>query len=139
MSYLDDALAYRKLGLAVFPLTPGSKRPIAGSSGFKDATTDPLRIAAWWGAQCPDANIGVATGQISGITVLDVDVKKGAGGDATLAKLVAEHGALPTTLQQTTPSGGVHYIFKHAPGVGNSAGKLGKGLDVRGDAGYIAV
>ena len=139
MSFLKDALAYASMGLAVFPLTPGSKRPIAGSNGLKDATTDPARIGLWWGTQHPDANIGIVTGAISGITVLDVDSKKDVHGDMTLAALVAEHGSLPLTPKQATPSGGTHYVFAYAPGVRNSAGKLGKGLDIRGDGGYIAV
>src|SRR5215470_17984700 len=139
MSLLKEALAYASLGLAVFPITPGSKRPLAGSRGLKDATTNRGQIGVWWGVDHPDANIGIATGAVSGITVLDVDTKNGARGAETLAALVAQHDALPQTLEQTTPSGGMHYIFQHAPGVGNSAGTLGPGLDVRGDGGYIVV
>src|SRR5436309_2556982 len=139
MSFLKDALAYASIGLAVFPLTPGSKRPIAGSKGLKDATTDLAKIGLWWGHQYPDANIGVATGAISGTVVLDVDVKpwKGVHGDKTLAALVSEHGTLPPTPEQTTWSGGTQYVFAHAPGVRNSAGRLGPGLDIRGEGGYI--
>lgn len=138
MSRLKDALAYASIGFAVFPLTPGSKRPIAGSNGLKDATTDITQIGLWWGRQYPDANIGIATGERSGIVVLDVDVKHGASGAASLAALIAEHSTLPPTPEQTTPTGGTHYLFRYAPGVRNSAGKLGPGLDIRGDGGYIA-
>jgi hypothetical protein len=40
--------------------------------GFKAATTDARQIEAWW-RQWPDANIGIATGAISGIAVVDID------------------------------------------------------------------
>jgi putative DNA primase/helicase len=134
---VDAALAYAARGWHVFPLASGTTRPIT-SNGFKNATTDPDQIRAWW-TKDPDANIGVATGGTSGITVLDVDVKKDVHGDATLDTLTAEHGKLPQTLEQMTPSGGTHYVFLYAPGIRNSAGKLGEGLDVRGEDGYIVV
>ena len=72
----------------------------------------------------------------SGLVVLDVDVDK--GGEESLRELEAEHGELPTTTIAVTGSGGMHYFFRH-PGVEmrNSAGKLGAGLDVRGDGGYV--
>lgn len=60
------------------------------------------------------------------------------GGDASLAKLEAENGPLPPTLTVRTGSGGRHKYFR-CPGthVGNSAGQLGRGLDVRGAGGYL--
>ncbi|PYX67820.1 MAG: hypothetical protein DMG72_24450 [Acidobacteria bacterium] len=46
--------------------------------GCKDATIDPETIRRWW-TQCPDANIGVATGTPSGLVVLDIDGEGGIG------------------------------------------------------------
>jgi hypothetical protein len=82
-------------------------------------------------------NVGIATGTPSGFFVLDVD---GPIGEQSLAQLVAKHGPLPLTAQQQTGSGGSHYLFK-LPGypVTNSAGRLGRGLDIRGDGGQIVV
>ncbi len=137
MSLLDAALALATRGLAVFPLLPGTKRPLT-ANGFKAATTGPERVREWW-TETPDANIGVATGNISSITVLDVDVKEGKQGDVSLAELTEQYGDLPITPKQETWSGGAQYVFAYAPGVRNSAGKLGEGLDVRGDGGYIVV
>jgi hypothetical protein len=57
-----------------------------------------------------------------------------------LALLEAELGRLPLTRRATTPSGGEHVYFK-APGedveIRNSAGKIGEGIDVRADGGYV--
>jgi putative DNA primase/helicase len=68
--------------------------------------------------------------------VLDIDAKSN-GGQA-LAALEAEHGPLPATATALTGGGGRHLLFTH-PGVEvrNSASRLGPGLDVRGDGGYI--
>ena len=45
-------------------------------TGHKEATHDPEQIESWW-SQWPDANIGIATGEISGLLVLDIDEKNG--------------------------------------------------------------
>jgi hypothetical protein len=69
--------------------------------------------------------------------VLDVDPRH--GGDASLAKLLrANSGLLPPTAEQQTGSGGRHIVFAYPEvEVKNSAGRLGSGLDVRGNGGYI--
>jgi hypothetical protein len=84
----------------------------------------------------PQANVAVATGALAGLVVLDVDPRH--EGDGTLADLIAKHGTLPHTPCAWTGGGGLHYYFAH-PGsnVPNSAGRLGPGLDVRGDGGYV--
>jgi hypothetical protein len=143
------ALALASRGWAVFPLhtprgggcscgRPGcedtGKHPRT-RNGLKDATTDPEAIARWWG-MWPDANIGVRTGQESGIVVLDIDPRH--GGDDALHELEQAHGALPRTVESLTGSGGRHIYFKHPDrAIPNSVGKLAPGLDVRADGGYV--
>lgn len=135
MSNLDHALALAKEGFHVFPLLPREKTPLT-KHGFKDATRDEGLIRNWW-RTTPTANIGVATGAVSGIVVLDVDA--GHGGNESLAGLVREFGPLPTGPAVKTGGGGAHYYFKH-PGtkVGNRT-NMRKGIDVRGDGGYVVV
>lgn len=135
---LTAALAYAELGWAVFPLSPATKKPLAGSRGFKDASNDPEQIRAWW-TERPDANIGIATGAVSGISVLDVDEKKWEDkhGNDTLAALTAEYGVLPTTLTQKTWSGGLQIVFAYSPHAAQGAGNYGPDLDGRNDGGYI--
>lgn len=130
------ALEYAEKGKQVFPLWPNSKKPTT-STGFKDATTN-ISVINQWFEQYPEANIGIPTGEVSGLFVLDVDVKDGAQGEESLAVLIRQYGELPETLKHKTPSGGYHLIFKY-PGyeVRGSAGKIGPGLDVRCDGGYI--
>jgi hypothetical protein len=132
MSRLEAAaLAYAAKGWPVFPLKPGEKRP-ATAHGVKDATTDLDQVAAWW-RKNSEYNIGMACGEPSGVWVLDVD-----GDEGHLALLELGHG-YPFTLTQYTPSGGVHFFFRHVPGLGNTASKIAPKVDSRGDGGYIVL
>ena len=136
---LDAALDYvRTLNWSVFPCRARDKVPLT-THGVKDATKDPSIIHAWW-TQWPDANVAVPAGEVNGFFVLDVDEHDGVSGNATLAHLEQEHGKLPLTVEQCTPSGGKHLLFRsNGTTIRNSAGKLGPGLDVRSDGGYIIV
>jgi replicative DNA helicase len=129
---LEHALFYAKNGWKVFPLKPRDKVPAVKWADV--ATTEENMIQGWWEFQ-PDANVGIACGECSGITVLDVD--KDHGGYDSLSELLGKYGRLPDTPVAKTGSGGEHIFFKYVPGTRNSAGKLGKGLDIRSQGGYV--
>ena len=135
---LTRALQYASRGIPVFPCRPENKRPHT-EHGFKNASTDPETIRAWWG-KYPAAMIGAPTGKESGLVAVDMDPRneKGFDGMAAFAEIVSERGTAIRTLKTRTPSGGLHLVFKH-PGetVKNSAGKIAAGVDTRGDGGYI--
>lgn len=153
---LKTALGYaRLLGWSVFPLhsiihqnctcnnsncSNKGKHP-ATRRGVKDATTDENIITKWW-TERPYLNIGVATGEVSGFFVLDIDtdLHQGTGltGFEALEELEKEHGQLPSTPYQITGSGGNHYLFNHVEGIGNKT-NLFPSIDIRGDGGYIVV
>jgi hypothetical protein len=128
---LDYALQLARNGIPVFPCRADKSPRVAG--GFKVATTDEVMIRGWWG-RFPNALIGVPTGAASGIIVIDIDPPDG------MDFLLGEYGELlETGRRHKTPSGGFHYLFR-APAdrsIRNSAGKIAKGVDVRGDGGYI--
>jgi hypothetical protein len=130
---LDFARGYARFGWQSFPCLPKDKKPMVRWADV--ATTEDNMLAGWWDTT-PDANIGIACGKRSGVVVLDVDA--GHGGYESMADLVEKYGKLPDTPVSKTGSGGEHIFFKH-PGVEirNSAGKLGQGLDIRGDGGYV--
>ena len=140
MSLLDAALTYAELGWYVFPCNPLNKRPLT-EHGVKDATVDETTIRTWWGSKWPSAMIAVATGTISGLLVLDIDIDAGRGinGEEALSRRL-NGNALPEELTSVrTPRGGRHIYFAYPEGrvIRNSAGKLGKGLDVRAQGGYV--
>jgi hypothetical protein len=129
------ALAFTQSGIRVFPCNPRSKRPLT-MHGFKDATIDQDIVVGWW-TQWPHAMIGMPTGTSTETFVVDLDTK--GNGIEHFAALCEQHGGIPTTKTSTTPSGGRHLFF-HYPlnrHVRNSASKLGGGIDVRGQGGYI--
>jgi hypothetical protein len=110
------------------------KHPLT-ENGLKSASADEAIVRGWW-AKWPQANVGVVTGAGSGIVVLDEDPRD--GGDVSMVDLASQHGPMPVTSEVETGGGGRHLIFAH-PGkpVRNSAGRVGKGIDVRGDGGYV--
>ncbi len=102
-------------------LTAGEKRPIPPGCGY-----------------------GIATGSRSGFFVVDLDVKpeKGVNGIVEFFKLAAAAGCpIPVTHKTESGNGrgGVHLRFRLPAGftVKNSQGKLGPGIDVRGEGGFI--
>lgn len=104
--------------------------------GILDATTDAAAVLHLW-RRWPSSNVAVATGQRSGLLVIDVDPSH--GGQAALAALELKFGRLPAGPETSTGGGGRHLLLRYPSDVRvpNSAGLLGCGLDVRGEGGYI--
>jgi hypothetical protein len=174
--YLDAALGYAERGWAVFPVhgvhrgrctcghhdcaSPG-KHPVV-RRGVHEATTDQQLIHRWWRG-LPAANIGVATGERSGIVVIDVDLGPrtnaalGSPGEEEQVqkqdqrRMQAEKSLhvittkLPSTLTALTGGGGRHLLLvqlrdqvlhnhtNRLPGIDK---KL-PGIDLRADGGYF--
>lgn len=121
-------------GYPVFPCG-ADKRPLT-DHGFKDATTDPATIRRMF-ADPRAVMIGMPTGAITGVVVVDVDMKPGQQGGAWLD---ANSHRMPQTRTIRTGSGGLH-LWLHHPGqrVKNSASKIAPNIDVRGDGGYVII
>lgn len=136
--FLSAALACAADGYFVFPLIPGGKVPPAEMHFKEQSTRDPEQIKQWW-ADTPRANIGIYTGRYgddAALFVVDVDVKDGKTGFASLVMLELEID-LPPTAQQRTWSGGRHIIYRVANAVKQGVDVLGHGLDIRSRGGYI--
>jgi hypothetical protein len=122
-------------GLAVFPVR--SRQPLT-KRGFYSATSDihVLPRLNWADAD----GVGIPTGEVSGIDVLDVDVR-GIGARTPVAREEPPHRdvdggrdgfaalanlpPLPSTLSASTPRNGRHFYFRHV--VGGRNRKLGDG------------
>jgi hypothetical protein len=150
---LEAALDYAAHGWLVVPLhsvadgvctcgdpgcTSAGKHPRT-RTGLSEASLDHAQIRLWW-ERWPASNVGIATGERSGIWVLDVDAKGSPSGVESWAALVAEHGQQETQTAETG-SGGAHVVYAWADGVRNRQGIRVDGertqIDVRGDGGYI--
>lgn len=136
-SVLDQALDYAEyLGFAVFPVGPDCRVPRC-AHGYKDASKDPDAIRALWAAS-PDANVALSAGPVSGVFVLDVDVKE-LDGRQSMVDMQARNAQLPRTWTAATPSGGWHLFFAHPDReLRNRVGFL-PGLDIRAAGGSVAL
>lgn len=147
LSPLEEALNLAECGFAVFPVhsitedgscTCGNpecdnagKHPRTGS-GCLDATVNVRTIRGWF-TRWPESNIGVATGEKSGVIVLDIDGKDG--------RKALGSRAIPDTPAVSTgrTDGGTHYWFQWPGYAVKNLRDIGKkkGLDFRGDGGYV--
>jgi len=122
-------------GFKVFPLAEGSKVPaIKGGKGCKDASDDPVVIDAW-AARYPRANIGVACGAISGCLVIDIDPRN--GGFKTINELSAKGFRFPRAPEVRSGNGGRHIYLAYVGGLSQGKEKLGPGVDIKADGGYV--
>lgn len=149
------ALSYAKRGWAVIPvhgIDPNTSRCTCARDCGTNAGKHPIDkdwpdkrlslpdLYEIFVVQHPHANVGVITGEASGVWGFDVDPKN--GGNDTLAALIAEHGELPKTYRQRTGSGGEHYVFKlpDFPVRSDTRGKIfGDGIDIRGSRNQIVM
>ncbi|MBZ0139881.1 MAG: bifunctional DNA primase/polymerase, partial [Pseudorhodoplanes sp.] len=99
----EAAARYLARGWSVLPLQPAEKRPLIRWEGLQQARAEDATLAQWF-ARWPDANVGVVTGEISNLIVLDVDPRH--GGADSLARLERRHGTLPETVTAQTAGGG---------------------------------
>lgn len=118
----------------MLPLRPRDKRPQIRWEALQDARPSAADVAEWF-ARWPRANIGIVTGEISNLIVLDVDPKH--GGDAALERLERRFEPLPATVEAVTGGGGRHLYFAHPGGAVRNRTGLAQGIDLRGDGGYI--
>lgn len=128
--HFQKALEYAVHGYAVLPLQSGKKIPLLKS--WKKYQTTPAtdeEINEWW-EKNPSANIGIITGKISGITVVDIDTK----GDK-----VVPLETFPPTYTVKTPSGGYHLYYEYDPRILQTANTFPQfpHVDIRNDGGYV--
>ena len=130
---LRQALTFAACGWPVLPCQPGQKTP-ATRHGYRDATTDPGQITAWFGRH-PDWNLAIATGA-PGPDVLDVDQHGEAGNGYAAFGQLRTAGLLDgASAYVRTPSGGLHAYFT---GSDQRNGHLpGCHLDFRSQGGYV--
>ena len=138
---------YTRCGLRLIPLPYKQKRPAMAEWPVRASKN--YDVAADWikngyslksdgGKRLDTGGLGIATGEGSGVIVLDVD---GTQGMESIAALERQYGKLPCTPAQLTPGGGLHVFFKYWGKCKNHAGILSRtglnGLDIRGDGGQV--
>ena len=94
----------------MLPLRPHDKRPLINWTHLQSSRPSEDDLAKWF-ERWPDANIGIVTGEISNLIVLDVDPKH--GGDVALVRLERRYRPLPITVEAITGGGGSHFYFPY--------------------------
>lgn len=118
---VEYAKAYVLKGASIIPVS-SNKKPLIQWKEFQDRLPTEKEVEDWW-TMWPDAGIGIITGKISSITVVDVEK----GGDIS---------KLPTTDTVRTGGGGWHFYYKYCPEMDNKARILPL-TDIRGNGGYV--
>ncbi len=139
---VDFALRYASDSFHVFPvyepMDTGCSCGKAGCrgkhprtiNGVKDATTDVNQIKEWW-TKWPNASIGMATGSLSGVSVVDLDGPEGMASGRSLG--------LSSTVVSLTGNGKQLFYADPKGDLRNSVKKLAPGVDIRGGGGYVVV
>lgn len=129
---LQAALYYaEKLGMSIIPIQ-SNKKPYFPWEPFQKDRASSGQITAWWG-HYPNAMIGMVTGEISDLVVIDLDIITEEA-DHLLHELIPQIDQAPIT---STPKGGRHFFFKH-PGIQvENNSRIIQGADFRGDGGYV--
>lgn len=131
---LSAAIAYSQmLKWSIFPIHYKTKIPIT-QHGFKDATNDIEQIKSWW-TKYPNAGIGLPTGEINDVLVIDVDPRNGGG--ISFDRLIDEFEPLPPTVECLTGGGGNHYYLKYDERINKSTLKGYPGIDIQSDGKYV--
>lgn len=113
------------LGFSIFPVEHRGKRPLGAWKAYQTHPPTRDQVRRWASST---SNVGIATGAVSGLLVLDLDSDE--------AVREAKRRGIPDTITVRTGKG-LHVYFAHPGGViGNRAGIL-PGVDIRGDGGYV--
>jgi hypothetical protein len=126
--------AYTAHGWSVIPIRSGDKRPLVRWEEFQYRRPRVEEVHAWFSGW-PEAGIGVVTGAVSGLVVLDIDSRH--GGEASLERLQWQHDRLPTTVECRSGGGGRHLYFAHPGALLRNKAGLAPGVDLCGDGGYV--
>jgi len=126
---LTAALQYAERGFSVIPIRP-DKKPYIPWAEFQKRRLTPDEIRALW-SKYPGAMIGIVTGEISGIFVVDCDNEEAY---QKIQELLPD--SFITCIAKTPRGYHLYLIYPKGQSIGNATGII-PGVDVRGEGGYI--
>jgi Bifunctional DNA primase/polymerase, N-terminal/Primase C terminal 1 (PriCT-1) len=120
-----EAVAYHRRGWCPIPVKERSKQTsLAQLAPYLSRKASREELSSWsW------PGVGIVTGPVSGILVLDVDGPEG-------EDEVKKHGH-PITPMVRTASGGLHLYFRHPEVEVRTGIRVAAGLDVKASGGYV--
>lgn len=132
---LEAALLYESRGWSIIPvdnLSP-EKKPFVRWKEFQERRATPAEIQKWW-RQWPTASVGIVTGRISDLVVVDIDPRHGGNPQPVL-------DSADTTMMVATGGGGWHLYYSYPGDVERLPCRVGiaEGVDIRADGGYAVL
>ncbi len=129
---------YSHMGLPMIPLfTPRSKGLNGKIPAIKawqnKATVNRDQLNTWF-KNPSTQNVGILTGESSGLLVLDIDPRN--GGEGSLIEIEKLYGPVPRTPLVHTGGGGYHFYFKTHSAI-QSYQNILPGIDVKANGGFI--
>jgi len=127
---LTAALYYlNTLNYSVIPVGK-DKKPLIKWEGYQKTKATEDEVKAWFD-KWPEANIGIVTGMVSDLAVIDIDTQEG-------MEAIQEY--LPDTMVApicTTPKGGRHIYFRCPDAKLANNARVIPGCDLRANGGYV--
>ena len=122
----------RKLGFSIIPIKMGGKKPAVAWKAYQARPATREELDGWFANGRP-YNIGIVTGAVSHIVVVDYD---------TPEAIVWADTHLPLTPMMTRTSRGQHCFYRHPGRRVRNRARIDTGdqriqIDVRGDGGYV--
>jgi len=125
----ETAFNYVSLyGFSVIPLIPNKKIPPFDWKEYQNRLPSESELKEWFLEK--NYNIGIITGAVSNLIVIDIDNKNGKNGFDYISGL--DFAEIPSV---KTPHNGLHLYFRYSEGVKTYASE--KGIDIRSDGGYV--
>lgn len=133
-SVLAQANEYVDQGWSILPVKPSEKRPYMTNWLQYQHTKATKEMADSWFTSLTGAGVGMVTGRISGVVVLDVESYCNIPIDELLCRY-------PTQMISRTGTGGYHLFYLYPNGVSKIANRVGifEGADIRADGGFIVL
>ncbi len=105
---------------------------VGGWESFQTERATNELLEAWW-QHSPESNVGIVTGKISNLIVVDIDPRH--GGNESFEKM---RSLLPKTYIVKTGGGGAHYYYEW-PFQIPPPNKINyrPGIDIKGEGGYV--
>ena len=130
----DYAIEYVDSGWSILPVKPEDKRPYMTNWLQYNHTRASKEMAVNWFKQLSGAGIGVVTGKISNMVVLDVESYC----PTPIEELLKMY---PTQMISRTGSGGYHLFYQYPQNVTKISNRVGifEGADLRADGGFIVL
>ncbi|MCM8782014.1 MAG: bifunctional DNA primase/polymerase [Candidatus Omnitrophica bacterium] len=126
----DSANYYLSIGWSLIPVNE-NKIPLVSWTKYMTEKAEPLTIKTWLD-KYPNLMLGVVTGKISNLSIIDIDRKE------AVDDLFSLLGYKPMCPMAVTPRGGIHLYFAFNPEV-SGAINIRPGIDIRSEGGYVVV